>query len=92
MEKKKILIVIWSLVLILIGVIVFCIFQKNVPFYKENVDENRDDITSVSVPQKSAINSKEDKSERWYGDLTEIFEGEWYEQIQGEYWFTAEWF
>ncbi|MBQ7075102.1 hypothetical protein IJM86_08975 [bacterium] len=52
------------MVLILIGVIVFCIFQKNVPFYKENVDENRDDITSVSVPQKSAINSKEDKSER----------------------------
>ena len=92
MGHKKIFLFIGILVVLLVWWIVFLVYRRNQVQNVEIIDEKTSLLETVEEKKQIKERWNKKNSEDFHENLTEIFEGEGYEQIQWEYWFTAEWF
>ena len=70
-------------ILLLVWIVLFLMLRKNLEEQTpEAPSQNRE--KQVSLPQTT--------EETFYQELSDLFEWEGYENVEGEYGFTAEWF
>ena len=88
---KKIWLLIWILSACILVWLLYFVFVKKKSPLNQWVETGVVKEQNVQLQTWNLQKTGEDLDEL-YQNISDLFEGEWYEEVDGEYWFTAEWF